>query len=103
MSRIVSAYNINYSAKNTAFPYQKEAFMACQAEIVDLRGTRIERIESGAFKTCIDMKLIYIPSTVREIADDAFYGCLNLTIVCPAGSAAEAYAVQNHIDVCTEG
>lgn len=82
---------------------QKEAFMACQAEIVDLRGTRIERIESGAFKTCIDMKLIYIPSTVREIADDAFYGCLNLTIVCPAGSAAEAYAVQNHIDVCTEG
>lgn len=82
---------------------QEDAFMACQAEIVDLRGTRIERIESGAFKTCVDMMLIYIPSSVKEIADDAFYGCLNLTIVCPTGSAAEAYAVRNHIDVCTEG
>lgn len=81
---------------------EEDAFMACRAEIVDLRGTRIERIESGAFKTCVDMKLIYIPSSVKEIADDAFYGCLNLTIVCPAGSAAEAYAVRNHIEVCVE-
>ena len=49
-------------------------------------------IESRAFANCRSLVRVVIPSSVRTIADDAFDGCYGLTIVTPAGSAADAYA-----------
>ena len=40
----------------------------------------VKVIESGAFKDNILITSIYIPSSVTTIGDDAFLGCINLTI-----------------------
>jgi hypothetical protein len=78
---------------------EKNAFAGSSAEIVDLRGTKVKTIASGAFKNCIDLVEIHIPAGVTSIASDAFYGCLNLTIVCAPGSQAETYAIAHDIPV----
>ena len=58
-------------------------------------------IESRAFQNQKDLYQIVIPSSVKTIAEDAFYGCNQdkLTIVTPYGSAAEKYAREHGIHV----
>lgn len=75
------------------------AFEGIHAETVDLRGTKITHIGDGAFKNCTDLTRIYIPSTVTEISPSAFYGCLNVVIVCEQNSFADSFAQQNNIPV----
>ena len=53
---------------------------------------RMTAIGAGAWKGCANLAYVYIPGTVTTIADDAFADCPKLTICCPAGSAAHAYA-----------
>ena len=62
MSRIISSYNINYSAKNSAFPYQKEAFVA----IKDLDYSAIFH-EQGLGKTKIAIDLLLHWLTKRDM------------------------------------
>ena len=62
MSRIISTYNINYDAKNSAFPYQKEAFMA----IKDLDYSAIFH-EQGLGKTKIAIDLLLYWLTKRDM------------------------------------
>lgn len=62
MSRIISTYNINYAAKNSAFPYQKEAFMA----IKDLDYSAIFH-EQGLGKTKIAIDLLLYWLTKRDM------------------------------------
>ena len=62
MSRIVSTFNTNYSAKNSAFPYQKEAFMA----IKDLDYSAIFH-EQGLGKTKIAIDLLLYWLTKRDM------------------------------------
>lgn len=62
MSKIVSSYNVNYSAKNSAFPYQKEAFMA----IKDLDYSAIFH-EQGLGKTKIAIDLLLYWLTIRDM------------------------------------
>ncbi len=38
-------------------------------------------IASGAFKNRIGVTIIYIPSSVKEIAEDAFSGCSNISLI----------------------
>lgn len=45
-----------------------------------------------AFLNCSGLLRVDIPDSVTEIADDAFSGCGNVTIVAPADSAAAQYA-----------
>lgn len=51
-----------------------------------------EKIGSRAFENCRNLTTITIPSTVSDIADDAFNGCSKLTIRGKAGSYAQTYA-----------
>ena len=79
-----------------------EAFAGTTAAYVDLRGTQAKTIQSKAFRNCVDMERVYLPDTLTYIADDAFYGCLNLTIYCTSGSYAEAYARRLGVPVICE-
>lgn len=81
---------------------ESEAMTGVNASCADLRGTKIHTIESGAFRNCIDLESIYLPDSVTDIADDAFYGCLNLTVHCSKGSYAESYALSKGISVVCE-
>lgn len=62
MSRIKATFNTNYSAKNSAFPYQKEAFMA----IKDLDYSAIFH-EQGLGKTKIAIDLLLYWLTKRDM------------------------------------
>ena len=51
-------------------------------------GNKVRHIGSHAFKDCINLKELWIPATVTDIADNAFDGCNDLFIHCAEGSAA---------------
>lgn len=55
-----------------------------------------------AFSGCDHLARLYIPASVAEIAEDAFLGCDNLTIHTPAGSYAEAFALEHGIPCVNE-
>ena len=56
-------------------------------------------IGESAFSGCTGLRSITIPASVTTIGTKAFYHCDELTISCPAGSAAEKYAINNHIEI----
>lgn len=62
MSRIISNYNVNYSAKNSAFPYQLEAFLT----VKDMDYCAIFH-EQGLGKTKIAIDLLLYWLSVRDI------------------------------------
>lgn len=69
-----------------------EAFVGISANVVDMRGSNITQIGAGAFKQCVDLQQVYLPSGVTQIAEDAFYGCLNAVFYCKSGSYGAAWA-----------
>jgi len=48
-----------------------------------------------AFADCVRLRVIYMPTSVTSIAGDAFSGCGDVAIYAPAGSAAQAFALEN--------
>lgn len=62
MSRIISSYNVNYSAKNSAFPYQMEAFLT----VKDMDYCAIFH-EQGLGKTKIAIDLLLYWLSVRDM------------------------------------
>ena len=52
-------------------------------------------IGAHAFADCAALAWIRIPSSVTEIANDAFDGCGDLIIIAPENSAAQAYAFEH--------
>lgn len=78
---------------------EEEAFEGISANVIDLRGTKIKTIGAGAFKNSVDVRTVYLPNSVRSIADDAFYGCLNAQFCCEAGSYAATWAADHHFTV----
>ncbi len=57
-------------------------------------GTAI--IKSRAFSGS-SVRMLTLPSTVVQIADDAFSGCSIERIICPAGSYAERYCIEHNL------
>lgn len=76
-----------------------EAFRGVAVNIVDLSETKIVTIGAAAFRDCVDLQKICLPETVRSIAEDAFYGCLNAVFCCPEGSYAESFALSHGFEV----
>lgn len=62
MSRIISSYNVNYSAKNSAFPYQTEAFLT----VKDMDYCAIFH-EQGLGKTKIAIDLLLYWLSARDV------------------------------------
>ena len=56
------------------------------------------RIESGAFAGDTSVEAVYIPSSVKEIDEDAFNGCGPLIFISEPNGVAENYA-KNHGDI----
>lgn len=91
----------------------------------------IEAINSGTFQNCSNLKEVIVPSTLKSIDriafwychklkeisltdtvsyifDDAFEGCIALSIIAPAGSYAQNYAekhgyITNKSEIKTDG
>ena len=84
---------------NSLRKIESNAFSNCSSlkSVVIPSGTT--SIGDNAFSGCTSLQSISIPSSVTKIGNRAFNGCTNLVISCPAGSAAEKYADQNHIEV----
>jgi hypothetical protein len=58
-------------------------------------------LASYAFAGCEKLKVAVIPASVTLLPEGAFSGCGELTIITPAGSAAEAWAIENNFPVET--
>ena len=77
---------------------EEEAFLNDAGLIaVEIQGDDLTAIGAGAFRGCVNLRQISIPSSVKDIAADAFDGCAGLVIVCEAGSYAQQYADANAI------
>ncbi len=76
---------------------EDEAFMGVAFESVTLR-QGCTAIGSRAFAQCAGLNTIYVPDSVKSIADDAFEGCSGLTIVAPQGSFAHTFAESHGIN-----
>lgn len=77
----------------------ESAFEGVAAQAADLRGSRVTEIGAFAFRNSIDLRVVYLPDTVQSIADNAFYGCLNVTFCCNADSYAASWASAHGYEV----
>lgn len=81
---------------------RRAAFRDC----VNLQSVRIPEgvtdVGMAAFYGCTDLKTVSIPGSVGRIGVNAFYDCPNVTLLCPEGSLAHAYAMENGIPFLTE-
>ena len=78
---------------------EEEAFRGVTTNVIDMRGTKVTTIGPAAFMDCVDLMEVYLPGSVRNISDNAFYGCLNVVFHCPNGSYAETYALSHGFNV----
>ena len=74
---------------------QSEAMRGIKANILDLRGSTVERIGSKAFADNSHLEIAYLPASISNMADDAFEGSEYVIIICPKGSYAEEWASDN--------
>lgn len=59
----------------------------------------VESIDKRAFADCKQLENVYLPDTLKYIAEDAFVGCKKgLTFICPDDSLAEEYADDHDFD-----
>ena len=76
-----------------------QAFCACKELTSVIIPSSVKKIDREAFSYCKALFSIIIPDSVTEIGWGAFGKCSPaLVIHAPAGSAAEAYAKENHIE-----
>lgn len=76
---------------------EDNAFVGSMAQYAELPDS-VQQIGSRAFVGCNDLKEILLSGSKCAYGSDVFEGCGLLTILCPADSAAEAYAVSQGID-----
>lgn len=63
---------------------------------------KAESIGSKAFADCDDLRIIYMPDSVVQIAEDAFDGSDNVCFVCESENAAATYAKKYSIPYVVE-
>ena len=62
----------------------------------------LEQIGDGAFYDCINLRHLQIPPKVSSIGSLSFFNCPKLTIHAPAGSYAEQFAKEHKIPFVAE-
>lgn len=77
------------------------AFRLCEHLTSVTIGENVAEIGESAFYDCIRLERLDIPETVAKIGDTAFYSRRSITLGVTPGSAAEKYAIENHIDYVT--
>ena len=75
---------------------REEAFAGVVSGMVVLP-EGIRTVESRAFAGNENLLLVNLPSSLVSVAADAFEGCVNVTLLCAAGSVGEAYAAAQEI------
>ena len=55
----------------------------------------VKEIKNETFANCTSMQYLYLSDEIEKIADDAFVGCSNLTLIVPEGSYAYSWAVEH--------
>ena len=75
------------------------AFTNCESLEKFVFSKKLVRIGDGAFSGCGRLAEVEIPDSVKEIGEDAFFGCHNLIIACSKDSYAYEYAMENAIEV----
>jgi hypothetical protein len=63
--------------------------------------SNIKTVGENAFYGCVGLKEIVIPCSVTKIEAKAFYGCENLTIKCKASSQPEGWSSDWNKSGCT--
>ena len=91
-----SAFAAAFVLPSSTIVIEEEAFAHTTSvdEILILEGTAI--IKSRAFSGS-SVRMLTLPSTVEQIADDAFSGCNIERIICPTGSYAERYCIEHNL------
>ena len=59
-------------------------------------------IGSRAFADCTNLKVIFIPDSVTDIAEDAFEGSTDVAFVCPSDNTAAQFAATHNIPFVAE-
>jgi len=85
MDRQMSLPGLLRNIAEEAFAYNSDV------EVLVL-GERMESIGRCAFAGMTDLMQVHLPASVSTIAPDAFEGNAQMVILCPQGSAAQAFA-----------
>ena len=93
---------LSYDGKQIIIPdsvklIEVAAFSMTKIEEVVFDGGAAE-VQKAAFSQNSNLKKVYVPACEIKFAEEAFYLSDNVTIVAPAGSAAEEYAKANDIN-----
>lgn len=76
----------------TVVALDDSAFQNSEVKAVVLPAT-VTTVGWFAFSGCFELELVTLPASVSKINYGAFDNCPNLTLLCPADSYAEAYAM----------
>ncbi len=92
---------INYNAEDCEIS-NYYMFANCIAVKTVNIGSTVKSIPAYTFSGCSNLERVYFPDIAVQIDPLAFFGCGNVAIVCPNGSYANVYAIQNGIKYILE-
>mgnify|MGYP001456982508 FL=1 len=92
---------INYNAEDCEIS-NYYMFANCTAVKTVNIGSTVKSIPAYTFSGCSNLERAYFPDIAVQIDPLAFFGCGNVAIVCPNGSYANVYAIQNGIKYILE-
>lgn len=98
--RTFTVMDCDVSAESVSFPegvtiIGNSAFAGCEALERVVIPDGVKSVGYAAFDRCAALTEAVFPMSVEKIDEKVFRGCENVTIIAPAGSAAQAYAEAN--------
>ncbi len=96
-----SIETVNYNAEDCEIS-NYYIFANCTAVKTVNIGSTVKSIPAYTFSGCSNLERAYFPDIAVQIDPLAFFGCGNVAIVCPNGSYANVYAIQNGIKYILE-